>query len=90
MPILLSALALIFWAALAQAGVTLLPAAPRLTLPSTFVAAQDLPEITPNQAAHRAQQMNGGGKILAVDAVPGGYRVKLLKDGEVRIVFVPN
>jgi hypothetical protein len=43
-----------------------------------------------SDAAKRAQQMNGGGRVLSVDAVAGGHRVKLLKDGEVRIVFVPD
>lgn len=44
----------------------------------------------PQDAARQAQQMNGGGRVLSVDAASGGWRVKLLKDGNVRIVFVPN
>jgi hypothetical protein len=35
-------------------------------------------------AAKRAQQQNGGGRVLSVDPEDGGYRVKVLKDGEVR------
>jgi hypothetical protein len=35
-------------------------------------------------AARRAQQQNGGGRVLSVDPEGGGYRVKVLKDGEVR------
>lgn len=35
-------------------------------------------------AARRAQQRNGGGRVLSVDPDDGGYRVKVLKDGEVR------
>ena len=35
-------------------------------------------------AARRAQQQNGGGRVLSVDPEGNGYRVKVLKDGEVR------
>lgn len=42
------------------------------------------------QAAQRAQQMNGGGRVLAVDPSDSGYRVRVLKDGEVRSVYVPG
>lgn len=37
-----------------------------------------------------AQRQNGGGRVLAVDRNDQGYRVKLLKDGDVRIVYVPG
>lgn len=40
--------------------------------------------------AREAQRQNGGGRVLSVEPVPGGYRVKLLKDGDVRIIFVPE
>ncbi len=40
-------------------------------------------------AADRAQQMNGGGRVLAVQSDANGYRVKLLKNGEVQAVHVP-
>lgn len=36
------------------------------------------------EAARRAQQRNGGGRVLSVDPEGNGYRVKVLKDGEVR------
>jgi hypothetical protein len=42
------------------------------------------------QAAQRAQQLNGGGRVLAVDPAQSGYRVRVLKDGEVRSVYVPG
>ncbi|HUR40106.1 MAG TPA: hypothetical protein VM240_02960 [Verrucomicrobiae bacterium] len=35
-------------------------------------------------AAREAQQRNGGGRVLSVEPDGGGYRVKVLKDGEVR------
>lgn len=38
----------------------------------------------PAAAARQAQQRNGGGRVLAVDPDGAGYRVKVLKDGEVR------
>jgi hypothetical protein len=41
-------------------------------------------------AARRAQQLNGGGRVLSVYPSGSGYRVKLLKDGEVSVVDVPN
>lgn len=40
--------------------------------------------------ARRAQRINGGGRVLAVDPVNEGYRVKLLKNGDVRVVVVPR
>jgi len=40
--------------------------------------------------ARVAQQQNGGGRVLSVDPGDRGYRVKLLKDGNVRIVYVPR
>jgi hypothetical protein len=43
-----------------------------------------------NEAAQRAQSMNGGGRVLAVDPAQSGYRVRVLKDGEVRSVYVPQ
>jgi hypothetical protein len=47
-------------------------------------------EFSPGDAARRAQQMNGGGRILAVDPNGPGYRVKVLKEGEVRVIAVPG
>lgn len=42
-----------------------------------------------DQAARRAQEQYGG-RVLAVRPEGPGYRVKLLKDGEVRTVYVGN
>lgn len=47
------------------------------------------PVMSSGQAAQRAQQINGGGRVLAVDPAQSGYRVRVLKDGEVRSVYVP-
>ena len=46
--------------------------------------------LSANQAAAQAQSLNGGGRVLAVEEATGGWRVKLLKDGNVRFVFVPQ
>ncbi len=48
------------------------------------------PRMSTGQAAQRAQQLNGGGRVLAVDPAESGYRVRVLKDGEVRSVYVPG
>lgn len=43
------------------------------------------------EAARRAQAQNGGGRVLSVEPEGSGYRVKVLKDGEVRVHHVdPN
>ena len=42
----------------------------------------------PGAAARRAQQRNGGGRVLSVEPEGDGYRVKVLKDGEVRVHHV--
>lgn len=47
------------------------------------------PQMSPADAAREAQRRYGGGKVLSVDAAGGGYRVKLVRDGDVRIVFIP-
>lgn len=44
--------------------------------------------LSPGEAAQRAQHMNGGGRVLSVEPAGDGYRVKLLRDGEVRVVYV--
>lgn len=46
--------------------------------------------MTPSQAAREAQQRYGGGKVLSVDPTGDGFRVKLLRDGDVRVVFIPD
>ncbi len=43
-----------------------------------------------DEPARRAQQENGGGRVLSVEPWDGGHRVKLLKDGEVRVLTVPE
>ncbi|MDR3414711.1 MAG: hypothetical protein P4L83_00860 [Nevskia sp.] len=51
---------------------------------------QQFRPISTGEAAHRAQQINGGGRVLAVDPADSGYRVRVLKNGEVRSVYVPG
>lgn len=41
-------------------------------------------------ASRRAQQRNGGGRVLSVERDNAGYRVKVLKDGEVRVHHVED
>lgn len=45
------------------------------------------PALSASEAARRAQEEHGG-EVLAVDSAHRGYRVKLLVNGEVRIVNV--
>lgn len=44
----------------------------------------------PGEAARRAQQRNGGGRVLGVNPANEGYEVRLLKQGEVRTLMVPE
>lgn len=53
-------------------------------------APQDHSGISAQEAARQAQSLNGGGRVLSVEDAKGGWRVKLLKDGNVRFVFVPQ
>lgn len=46
--------------------------------------------MSPADAAREAQMRYGGGKILSVDPAGDGYRVKLVRDGDVRVVFIPD
>ena len=46
--------------------------------------------IGPGEAARRAQQRNGGGRVLGVNPIDDGYSVRLLKQGEVRTLLVPQ
>lgn len=48
------------------------------------------PGLSAKEAARQAQSINGGGRVLSVDEATGGWRVKLLKEGNVRFVFVPD
>ena len=41
------------------------------------------------EAARKALMRNGGGRVLSVESLGGsGYRVKVLKDGEVRVHLI--
>ncbi|MCI0749917.1 MAG: hypothetical protein L0Y32_05175 [Nevskiales bacterium] len=51
---------------------------------------RDPPRTSPETAARQAQQQNGGGRVLSVDRGENGYRVKLLKDGEVRSYLIAD
>ena len=42
------------------------------------------------EAGRRAQQRNGGGRVLSVEPEGGGYRVKVIKEGEVRTHHVDD
>jgi hypothetical protein len=42
------------------------------------------------EAGRRAQQRNGGGRVLSVEPEGSGYRVKVLKEGEVRTHHVED
>jgi hypothetical protein len=42
------------------------------------------------QAGRLAQRRNGGGTVLSVEAIGGGHRVKVLKDGVVRVYVVED
>ncbi len=46
--------------------------------------------LTAHEAARRAQARNGGGRVLGVEAVGDGFRVKLVKEGEVRTFMIPQ
>ncbi len=41
-------------------------------------------------AGRRAQMRNGGGRVLSVEPEGPGYRVKVLKDGEVRVHHIED
>lgn len=58
--------------------------------PDQLMDARPIKTKSPAQAANEARSRYGGGKVLDVDEVSGGYRVKLLQRGDVRIVFVPR
>ncbi len=46
--------------------------------------------MTAAQAAREAQHRYGGGKVLSVDPAGDGFHVKLLRDGDVRVVFIAD
>lgn len=41
-------------------------------------------------AGRQAQMRNGGGRVLSVEPEGPGYRVKVLKDGEVRVHHIED
>ena len=47
------------------------------------------PPLQPADAARRAQQQYGG-RVLSVSPSDNGYHVRLLREGEVSVVTVPN
>jgi hypothetical protein len=53
---------------------------------------QDRGDHRNNDAAIRAQQQTGGGRVLSVQPGDDGrsHRVKVLKDGEVHVLTVPE
>jgi hypothetical protein len=46
--------------------------------------------MSPAEAARAAQMQNGGGRVLDVEPAGDGWRVRLVKEGEVRTVFGPG
>jgi hypothetical protein len=66
------------------------PAAPQTLVPPGVELSTPAPTLDAGDAAREAQQLNGGGRVLAVESTRDGWRVKLLKDGNVRIVYVPH
>ena len=43
-----------------------------------------------DRIARDAQRQTGGGRVLSVQPGEGGHRVKILKDGEVHVLTVPE
>ncbi|WP_020648599.1 hypothetical protein [Solimonas variicoloris] len=62
---------------------------PELAPPTSLLPSQRdaRPSFTPDEAAREIQRRHGG-RVLAVQPDGAGYRVKLLRDGEVRIYQV--
>ena len=61
---------------------------PRIDLtPADEIAAPPEPRLSQQEAASRAQRQFGG-RVLAIRPHGAGFNVKLLKDGEVRTVFI--
>jgi hypothetical protein len=76
------------WAAAPQASPPEPHAAPQGPPPQPYAAPRH-PGMSAENAALQAQRRYGG-RVLAVRPEGQGYRVKLLKDGEVRSVYVGN
>ncbi|HUP92485.1 MAG TPA: PepSY domain-containing protein [Solimonas sp.] len=62
-------------------------ARPEQLVPGDETGAPDEPKLSQQQAAGRAQRQFGG-RVLSIRPYGPGYSVKLLKDGEVRTVFI--
>lgn len=61
-----------------------------IALPMTGVEAGPGGQMSPGKAGEIARKQTGG-RVLAVKAADGGYRVKVLTPkGQVRYVFVPG
>jgi hypothetical protein len=63
-----------------------LPAPPATLVPNALHDTHS-PAFSPDDAAREVQKRHGG-RVLAVQPDGSGYRVKMLKDGEVRIYQV--
>lgn len=70
---------------------------PQVSAPNTNLSPRgsnldSIPKISPAQAAQRAREQHGG-KVLSVDLERNGarpqYRVKIIENGNVRVVRVP-
>lgn len=48
------------------------------------------PRMSQADAAREAQSRYGGGRVLSVEPASGGFRVKLERRGDVRVVFIPD
>lgn len=76
-------------------------AAPLQTIANHFAGAHSTPVrtlptrrepkhlISAGEAARQAEHADSGGRVLSIAHAPLGYRVKLIKNGEVRIIFIP-
>ncbi|MGQ0501588.1 MAG: hypothetical protein ACT4P0_03100 [Panacagrimonas sp.] len=67
-------------------AVTAGPTPDRLLPPASQISKPGKP---PAMAAREAQKRYGGGKVLNVENAIDGYHVKLLLNGDVRVVFIP-
>ena len=56
--------------------------------PDSLIDRRNSSRMTASQAAQEAQRRYGGGKVLSVDSTGEGFRVKLLRNGDVRVVFI--
>lgn len=76
-------------------------AAPLQTTADHFAGAHSMPVrtlstrreprrlVSAGEAARQAEHADSGGRVLSIAHAPLGYRVKLIKKGEVRVIFIP-